>query len=231
MKLLGLLFFIFIANTIVCGQSVDSIGNAIHPNISYFDAKELEHHILRIDSLRHQQDGNQGVFYYLQDSGVGNFIQVILLLLQLAIILFGLRQYRDNLKYSRRQTIYEGFMELEKDINEENKEVWGLSRDNTFINNDGEKIEYSLEELKHMVLLIDLFAFERGHSKKYSNLELNENNILFKLFQKDKFREYWKYVIKPCFFSDSRFATVIDKTVKLIEKSKLSDITEKPHDA
>lgn len=150
-------------------------------------------------------------FDWLSKPATGNVIQLILLIVQVLLIWFGLNQFRKNVKLTRRGIIYNGFIDIEEKINENNKSIWGLNENNKFVDSEGTDYTYTLDEIKHMVQLIDLFAFERGQANRYEYKSLPRCNVIYKMLLKEKHIKYWEYVVKPNFFDESRFALVIDQ--------------------
>lgn len=175
-------------------------------------------------SIAHQADKAQtesGFVDWLSKPATGNVIQLILLVVQILLIWFGLNQFRKDIKLTRRGIIYNGFIDIEEKINEKNKSIWGLNGNNKFVDSSGTEYTYTLEEIKHMVQLIDLFAFERGQSNKYEYKSLPQSNVIYKMLLKEKHIKYWEYVVKPVFFDESRFSLVIDKTIEEIRAENL----------
>lgn len=158
-------------------------------------------------------NNTSSMFEWLSKPAIGNAIQFIILLAQILLIWFGLNQFRKNIKLNRRGIIYNGFIDIEEKINEKNKGIWGLSKDDKFTDSAGNEYTYTLDEIKHMVQLIDLFAFERGQTNKYEYKPLPKTNVLYKMLQNEKHIKYWEYVVKPTFFDESRFSIVIDRTI------------------
>ena len=163
---------------------------------------------------------NSNLLQRLSNPVITNLIQLVLLVLQILIIIFGLKQFRYSIQLNRRGMIYTGFIDIEDKINEKNKLIWSLNEKNEFLDSEGVTHVYSLEEIKHMVQLIDLFAFERGQTNKYSFTPLKPSNVIYKMFRNNKYILVWNYVVKPNFFEESRFSKVIDLTIKEVVSSR-----------
>lgn len=155
---------------------------------------------------------------------INNSLQVILMVIQLLIFSYGIIQFRDLLKFNRREKIYNGFNELERDIDDNNKDIWGLPEDNK-MTVDGISKEINLKKISYMVRLIDIYSFERGHSKRYRYNTLSKENVLYQMFSNPQYIEYWEHLVKKCFYGESRFSKVIDATIAEIRRKKeLEDI-------
>lgn len=146
------------------------------------------------------------------NSNISNSIQLIVMVLQLVIFIVGVLQFKDLLKFNRREKIYHGFMELEREIDETNKDIWGLPANNIFLVN-GEERKINLKKVSYMVRLIDLYSFERGHAKKYDFSILKEKGVLYQMFTNQIYIDYWNHIIKKHFYFESRFCQVIDDTI------------------
>ncbi len=184
-------------------------------NITHADIESLREKVALLES-QVNKNREDGVF----NSNLGNAVQVTVMILQLVIFIVGLSQFKDLLKFNRRQKIYEGFMELEREIDETTKDIWGLPENNMFIV-DGEERPINLKKISYMVRLIDLYSFERGHAKKYDFSSLKESNALYRMFKNPTYVDYWNHLVKNHFYFESRFCQVIDSTIAEIEKRRL----------
>lgn len=129
-------------------------------------------------------------------------------------ILFLLRQ----MKQIRVQMYYSNVMSLEKELNDKTKDVWGIPDDNK-LDFDGKIITLDLEKLSYMVRFLDNYGATRTQRMRWKRpKEYSSNSLVYKMFENERYRDYWKCIVKKRFYAKGKFVTAIDRTIGTIEE-------------
>ena len=143
---------------------------------------------------------------------LGIVIQTISIIIPILFII-------NELRLSRRDKLYTNFMELEKEIDDDIMEIWGIPKDKKIKLND-RIIEIELKKLNHMVRLLDTFSLARGQRFIYNKRPFSKESVIYKMFQNNIYRDYWKYIVRELFYGESkRYKFVIDRTIDVIKKN------------
>ena len=143
---------------------------------------------------------------------LGIVIQTISIIIPILFII-------NELRLSRRDKLYTNFMELEKEIDDDIMEIWGIPKDKKIKLND-RIIEIELKKLNHMVRLLDTFSLARGQRFIYNKRPFSKESVIYKMFQNNIYRDYWKYIVRELFYGvpNSVLSSKIKKIYHNFEK-------------
>ena len=143
------------------------------------------------------------------------FIQTISILIPALLIL-------NELRLARRQELYNNIMQLENEISDNVKNIWGIPDDNK-IKLNGKIVDIDIKKLIYMVKLLDVYALSRGHTLFYNKNAFTQDTIVYKMFLHEVYRDYWRCIVRDVFYDESvRYKNVIDKTIECVEKKLLN---------
>ncbi len=111
----------------------------------------------------------------------------------------------------RIQYFYEKMIQMESDINDNNKDIWGINENNEIELENGDTQKIDLKKLSYMVTFLDAFLVSRSLRLKWSRTKkYTEYHLVSKMFKSKIYRDYWNFLVTRDLLELRNIALVAD---------------------